>query len=115
VDIPVAGSALPGGHRPRVGFFLTAQVESDGGCTAPLGWVVLADMVDVEDAVEAMDELEFCRWAVFRGPGANILLTSSELIPNPLLPLFHPLGWNELLRGGTTAVIGGLWGKLRVE
>lgn len=60
VDMPVAGSALPGGHKPREGFFLAAQlVESAEVCPAPLAWVDVAEMVDVEDAVEAMDELEF--------------------------------------------------------
>ena len=54
----------------------------------------------------SMDELEFCRCAVFRGPGVNILLTSSEF----MLLLLHPklvLGWKEL-RAGATAVIGGV-------
>lgn len=74
VDMPVAGSALPGGHSPRVGFFRAAQllvVPSAGGCTAPLplplpvplllACVELADIVEVEEADEAIDELEFCR------------------------------------------------------
>lgn len=70
VEMPVAGSALPGGHNPRVGFFRAAQLAavlllSTGGCTAPLpllpGCVEVAPIVEVEDAVEAMDELEFCR------------------------------------------------------
>lgn len=63
----------------------------------------------VEDAFEEMDEDEFCRWAVFRGPGVNILLTSSEFIaPKPLPLLVHPmrvLGWKE--SGCATAVICG--------
>lgn len=84
VEIPVAGSALPGGHNPRVGFFLAAQllavVLSAAGCTAPfpllLGWVELADIVEVEEAFEAIDELEFCRWTVLR----------SISVPDPFIP-----------------------------
>lgn len=53
-------------------------------------------MVEFEEAVEAMEELELCRVAVFRGPGANILLTSSVLFhPNRVLGVKEP----------TTAVI----------
>lgn len=86
VDIPVAGSALPGGQSPRVGFFRAAQllaVElSAGGCTAPLplllGWVGLAEMVEVEEEeeFEAIDELEFCRCTVLR----------SISVPEPFIP-----------------------------
>ena len=36
VEIPVAGSALPGGHRPRVGFFRAAQLPASAVAgTAP--------------------------------------------------------------------------------
>lgn len=43
-----------------MGFFRAAQLfVSDTGCTAPFDCVDEADMVDVEDAVEAMLELEF--------------------------------------------------------
>lgn len=109
--MPVAGSDFPGGHRPRVGFFRAAQLPASvpGGCTAPLvwGWDG-AERVDIEDAVEAMDEEEFWRWAVLRGPGVNILVTSSEFMaPKPLPSELHPrrvLGWKEV-RGGATAVI----------
>ena len=60
------------------------------------------------ELVDAMEEDEFCRWAVLRGPGVNILLTSSESIAPKPLPLLdvHPmrvLGWN--VKGAATAVI----------
>lgn len=101
VDMPVAGSALPGGHNPRVGFFRAAQlavvVLSAGGCTAPplplvlplplpllLGAVELAERVEVEEAVEAIDELEFCRWTVLRADaGVNISEPEPFIPPNP--------------------------------
>lgn len=91
VDMPVAGSAFPGGHNPRVGFFRAAQllvVEllSAGGCTAPLPLVLacveFADMVEVDDAADAIDELEFCRWTVFRA-GVNISEPDPFIPPNP--------------------------------
>lgn len=100
VDMPVAGSALPGGQSPRVGFFRAAQLFASvpGACTAPFVWGCCdgcdgADMVLVEDAVEARDEDEFWRWAVLRGPGVNILLTScSDMVaPKPLPLVVHPI------------------------
>jgi hypothetical protein len=66
----------------------------------------------VEDVelVDEIDEEEFWRWTLLRGPGVNILETSSEFIaPKPLPLEVHPirvLGWN--VRGGATAVIGGV-------
>ena len=114
VEIPVAGSAFPGGHRPLVGFFLAAQLPAsvDTGA-APLVCAddaVIVEAVEFVELVEAIEEDEFCRWAVLRGPGVNILLTSSEFIaPKPLPLEVHPmrvLGWKE--RGGATAVIGEL-------
>jgi hypothetical protein len=97
VDIPVAGSAFPGGHNPLVGFFLVAQLlGSVGGWTAPLVCGVDAEeMVDVEDAADAMDEDEFCRWAVLRtAAGVNML---PEFISPESKPLYRGLfGWNEL-------------------
>jgi len=62
VDRPVAGSAFPGGHRPRgVGFFLTPQFPSDDGALVPLDCTEGAEMVEVDELVEAMEEDEFCR------------------------------------------------------
>lgn len=98
VDMPVAGSALLAGQSPRVGFFLCAQLaESPGVETGPLVCTGGAVIVEVEvdepvEVFEAIDEEEFCRWTVLRGPGVNILLTSSELIA-PKLPVpleLHP-------------------------
>ena len=117
VDNPVAGSALPGGHSPRVGFFRAAQlpISPVGGWTAPpFRWVVGANTVEVDEAeaVEAMEEEEFCRCAVFRGPGANILPASSGFAaaaksPLPPPPLdVHLLDWKEV-KGCATAVICG--------
>lgn len=96
VDMPVAGSALPGGQSPLAGFFRCAQLPaSTGVVTAPLVCGAGAVMVEVEELVElveAIDEEEFCRWTVLRGPGVNILLTSSELIaPKPLPLEVHPI------------------------
>lgn len=87
VDMPATGSAFPGGHKPRVGFFRVAQLfVSDRGCTAPFAVVDVADMVEVDDAVEAMLEVEFWRVRFLRAPAfPNI----SEL--KGLLPLdVHP-------------------------
>lgn len=96
VDIPVAGSALPGGQSPRAGFLRCAQLpESTGVGATPLVCAAGAVIVEVEEfveLVEAIDEEEFCRWTVLRGPGVNILLTSSELIaPKPLPLEVHPM------------------------
>lgn len=66
--MPVAGSAFPGGHSPRVGFFRAAQLAASvpGACTAPFACGCcdccgVAEMVLVEEAVDAMDEDEFWR------------------------------------------------------
>jgi hypothetical protein len=107
--MPVAGSALPGGHSPRVGFFLVAHPPaSDEVALLPLVCADEAEMVEVVELVEAMDEEEFWRWMVLRGPVVNILLTSSEFMAPKLLPLddqppIRVLGWK--LSGGATAVI----------
>lgn len=94
--MPVAGSALAGGHNPRVGFFLVAQLV-DSALDDTLVLLVCVDeaeIVDVEEAVEDMDEEEFCRCIDFRGPDVNILLTSSVSIAAPYeLPSveLHPM------------------------
>ena len=109
--MPVAGSDFPGGHRPLAGFLRAAQLPASVGVD-PAPFVCTGDAVTVEaleavEEVEAIEEDEFCRWAVLRGPGENILLTSSEFIaPKPLPLEVHPirvLGWK--VRGGATAVI----------
>jgi len=98
VEMPVAASALLAGHKPRAGFFLCAQLPASTGVDTALvfcttGAVMVA--VEVEELVElleAIEEEEFCRDTVFRGPGVNILLTSSELIaPKPLPLEVHPM------------------------
>lgn len=62
VVMPVAGSALPGGQSPLVGFFRTAQLPDSPEVTlVPLVWAEEADMVDVDEFVEASDDDEFCR------------------------------------------------------
>jgi len=110
VDRPVAGSAFPGGHNPRgVGFFLAAQLPaSEGGALVPFDWTEDAEMVEVDELVEAMEEDEFWRWTDLRGPVLNILPTSSEFMaPKPLPLELQPnlvLGWKD--KGGATAVIG---------
>lgn len=110
VDIPVAGSALPGGQSPLVGFFRAAQLPGSVATgVAPLVCTDDAVIVDAVEFVEVVDEIEveeFCRWAVFLGPGVNILLTSSDMPPRPLPLDVHPirvLGWND--KGDATAVI----------
>lgn len=111
VEIPVAGSALPVGQRPLVGFFLDAQLTASfAAAVAPLVCTAVAvavDVVDDAELVDASDEEEFCRVAVLRGPGANILVTSSGFIAvKPLALDVHPkrvLGWK--FSGGATAVI----------
>ena len=100
VDIPVAASALPAGHRPLAGFFRAAQPAAsvDVGA-APLVCgedAVTVEVEELEELVEESDEKddeEFCRWAVLRGPDVNILDTSSEFIaPKPLVALELHLG-----------------------
>ena len=109
VVMPFTGSALPGGQSPLVGFFRTAQLpDSPDVMLVPLVCAEDADMVDVDEFVEAMDEEEFCRWTVLRGPEANILVPSSLFMAaRPLSSAaFHVvLGWND--KGGATAVMGG--------
>lgn len=99
VDMPVAGSAFPGGHRPLAGFFRAAQLPASAEVGAATPFVctdgavtVEVEVVELVELVEAIDEDEFCRWAVLRGPGVNILLTSSEFItPKPLPLEVHPM------------------------
>lgn len=109
VVIPVAGSALPGGQRPLVGFFRTAQLpDSPDVMLVPLVCAEDADMVEVDEFVEASDEEEFCRWAVLRGPEANILVPSSLFMAARPFSSAAPhvvFGWND--KGGATAVIRG--------
>lgn len=88
-----------------MGFFRADQllVSDVTGCTAPFADVDVADTVEVEDAVEAMLELEFWRDRFLRGPAfPNI----SELMKG-LLPLD---GHGSLVVAGwkaeATAVIG---------
>lgn len=91
VDIPVAGSALPVGHMPRVGFFRAAQLPASVFPFAvPLACTVAVEVVefcDEAELFELMEEDEFCRGRVFRCPGANILRTSSSLMPPKPAPL----------------------------
>ena len=109
VVMPVAGSALPGGQSPLVGFFRTAQLlDSPEVTLVPFVCTEEADMVDVDEFVEASEEDEFCRWAVLRGPEANILVPSSLFMaarPFPSAAFHVVFGWND--KGGATAVMGG--------
>jgi hypothetical protein len=109
VVMPLTGSALPGGQSPRVGFFRTAQLpDSPDVMLVPLVCAEDADMVEVDEFVEAMDEEEFCRWTVLRGPEANILVPSSLFMAARPLSSAAPhvvFGWND--KGGATAVIRG--------
>ena len=109
VEIPVAASALLGGHNPLVGFLRVAQLPASTGagpipfvCGAGAGAVIVAvEDAELVEEIDERDDDEFCRWAVFRGPGWNIILvTSSELYPSRLE--FH-FGWKD--KGGATAVI----------
>ena len=109
----VAGSAFPGGHKPLAGFFRAKPKPSVGVVPAPLvctGDAVTVDALDAVELVDAMEEEEFCRWAVLRGPGENMPFTSSEFIaPKPLPLEVHPmrvLGLCQCWKGGATAVIG---------
>lgn len=70
VVMPVAGSAFPGGQRPRDGFFRTAQLESPDVTLVPFVCTDDAETVDVEELVDASEEDEFCLWAVFRWGGS---------------------------------------------
>lgn len=96
VEIPVAGSALLVGHNPLDGFFLATQLTASFVAgLVPLvctGVAVTVDAVDDAELVDAREEDEFCRVAVLRGPGVNILLTSSGFIAAKPLPLdVHPI------------------------
>ena len=108
VVIPVAGSAFPGGQSPLVGFFRTAQLpDSPDVMLVPFVCAEDAEMVDVEEFVEASDEDEFCRWAVLR-PEANIFVPSSLFMAARPFSSAAPhdvFGWND--KGGATAVIRG--------
>lgn len=60
----VAASAFPAGHNPRVGFLFAAQFPASPPLEETLVLLVcteVAEMVDVPDALDAMDELEFWR------------------------------------------------------
>ena len=104
VDMPATGSAFPGGHNPRVGFFRVAQLlVSDTGCTAPFAVVDVADIVEVDDAVEAMLELEFWRERVLRCPPFPNISELKGLLPLDVHPSLVVAGWKE----EATAVIGG--------
>jgi hypothetical protein len=67
VERPVAGSALPGGHSPRLGFFRVAQMSPfavDGRVApfaAPGAEGAMVVEVDEAESVEAMEDEEFCR------------------------------------------------------
>lgn len=65
VEIPVAGSAFPGGQRPFDGLFRVAQLPASAAVdAAPLVCTDVAVTVEVEEPVElveAMEEEEFCR------------------------------------------------------
>lgn len=60
---PVAGSPFPGGHIPRVGFFRVAQLLGSAfdETLVLFVWADAAEMVEVDDAFEAIEEEEFCR------------------------------------------------------
>ena len=63
---------------------------------------------DWQTFVEAMDEEEFCRWTVLRGPEANILVPSSLFMAARPFSSAAPhvvFGWKD--KGGATAVIRG--------
>lgn len=110
--MPVAGSAFPGGHNPRVGFLRAAQLPASCvGALEPLVCGEEADMVEVDavELVEAIEEEEFWRCTVLRGPVVNIILflSSESVAPKPLPLEPHArrgLGWKE--SGGATAVMG---------
>lgn len=102
--MPATGSAFPGGQSPRVGFFRAAQllVSDVTGCTAPFADVDVADTVEVEDAVEAMLELEFWRDRFLRGPAFPNISELKGLLPLDGHPSLVVAGW----KAEATAVIG---------
>lgn len=60
VVMPVAGSALPGGQSPLDGFLRTAQLPDSPEVTlVPFVCAEDADMVDVDEFVEAREDDEF--------------------------------------------------------
>lgn len=64
VEIPVAGSALPGGQRPFEGLFRVAQLPASvAPDPAPFACTDVAVIVEVEEPelVEAIEDDEFCR------------------------------------------------------
>ncbi len=79
-DIPETGSAFEEGQSPLVGFFLDSHPPrspfANGG--PPLICELGAEIVDVDEDEDAMEEDEFVRCALFRG--MNILETSSALM-----------------------------------
>lgn len=93
VEMPDVGCDLPGGQSPRAGFFLDSQVSVV--FAVPFEVVEVAEAVEVEDERELIEDDELVRWALFRGPGMNILPTSSWLmVPMPFGPPlteFHPV------------------------
>lgn len=115
---PATGSTFPGGHKPLVGFLRTAQLPASAGpifvgAVTEVPFVPAddaADMVDVDELVDAREEAEFWRTSCFRGPpDANIiLLSSSSFIPEyafPFAPLLHPIFPFWKFTGGATAVM----------
>lgn len=76
VDSPVAGSALLGGQSALAGFFRCAQllesvlvVATPLVCAAGCAVIVVVEVEELVELVEAIDDEEFCRWTVFRGAG----------------------------------------------
>ena len=112
VESPVAGSAFPAGHMPRVGFFRAAQLAASAvavavpftACTVEVDAVELAEE---DELVELMDEEEFCRGNVLRWPLSILRASLSLPTPKPSPLVFHPrrFGWRD--RGAATAVICG--------
>jgi hypothetical protein len=99
VVIPAMGSVLVAGHSPLGAFVLRAAHAGSvplAGAT-PLDCEEAADIVDVDEACEESDELEFDRWALFRGIKAPLGVPPSAL-HGCRLRFWYP--------GSATAVIG---------
>jgi hypothetical protein len=99
VVIPAMGSVLVAGHSPLGAFVLRAAHAGSvplAGAT-PLDCEEAADIVDVDDACDESDELEFDRWALFRGMKAPLGVPPSAL-HGCRLRFWYP--------GSATAVIG---------
>ena len=83
VDIPAMGSVLVAGHSPLGAFVLRAAHA--GSVAVPLAGATpfdceeAADMVEVVDACDDSDELEFVRWALLRGINAPLVVPPSSL------------------------------------